>query len=236
VAAEVLGEELDDSTPHRAVARPTMPGWSPRCTWPTHSRLGIETTAPLRCVPHALRQVHNGTGEGPGDAVHRLHARHHQLAQLVDVAGLGADDHVIGLVTAWACSTPVMSTMSLATWAALPTSVWMRMYAVTTGPDLLASCRPRRPGESGAEAMVACDGRVGRLRGRQDGVDRRFARRGAAGCRDWRSPHSEYRRCQLAFVRLTTVRTTGPRPARPLAARSGSASGATCRLDAPGRR
>jgi hypothetical protein len=27
--------------------------------------------------------------------------------------------------------------MSLATWAALPTSVWMRMYAVTTGTDLL---------------------------------------------------------------------------------------------------
>jgi hypothetical protein len=31
----------------------------------------------------------------------------------------------------------VMSMMSLATWAALPTSVWIRMYAVTTGTDLL---------------------------------------------------------------------------------------------------
>jgi hypothetical protein len=28
--------------------------------------------------------------------------------------------------------------MSLATWAALPTSVWIRMYAVTTGTNLLA--------------------------------------------------------------------------------------------------
>src|SRR6266487_2131129 len=31
--------------------------------------------------------------------------------------------------------------MSLATWAALPTSVWTRMYASTTGTHLLASCR-----------------------------------------------------------------------------------------------
>src|SRR6266536_2332750 len=34
----------------------------------------------------------------------------------------------------------------------------MRMYAVTTGTDLLASCRPRRPVETGAEGMVACGG------------------------------------------------------------------------------
>jgi hypothetical protein len=38
--------------------------------------------------------------------------------------------------------------MSLATWAALPTSVWMRMYAVTTSNDLLESCRSRQPGEA----------------------------------------------------------------------------------------
>src|SRR5512133_3342206 len=44
-----------------------------------------------------------------------------------------------------------MPTTSLATLAALPTSVWMRIYAVTTGTDLLASCRPRRPAETGAE-------------------------------------------------------------------------------------
>jgi hypothetical protein len=57
-----------------------------------------------------------------------------------------------------------MSMMSLATWAALPTSVWMRMYAVTTGPGLLASYRPA-PVETGVEEMVACGGRVMRSPG-----------------------------------------------------------------------
>src|SRR5215217_5930630 len=74
-----------------------------------------------------------------------------------------------------------MSMMSLATWAALPTSVWMRMYAVTTGTDLLASCRPRRPAETDAEQ----DGGMRRpgpaITLRQDGVDRWFAWRGLAG-------------------------------------------------------
>jgi hypothetical protein len=40
--------------------------------------------------------VHHGTGEGPGDAVDRLHARDHQLTQLVDIARLGTNDHVVG--------------------------------------------------------------------------------------------------------------------------------------------
>jgi hypothetical protein len=40
--------------------------------------------------------VDDRTGEGPGDAGHRLHPRHHQLAELVDVACFGADDHVVG--------------------------------------------------------------------------------------------------------------------------------------------
>jgi hypothetical protein len=38
----------------------------------------------------------------------------------------------------------------------------MRMYAVTIGIDLLASCRPRAPAESGVDGMVACGGRVRR--------------------------------------------------------------------------
>jgi hypothetical protein len=37
VAAEVLGEELEDRT-RLGCGRPTMPGWSPRCTWHTHNR------------------------------------------------------------------------------------------------------------------------------------------------------------------------------------------------------
>src|SRR5215216_8039577 len=48
-----------------------------------------------------------------------------------------------------------MSTMSLATWAALPTSVWMRMYAVTTSNDLLAM-PPTAPITTAADEMVAC--------------------------------------------------------------------------------
>jgi hypothetical protein len=71
-------------------------------------------------------EVHHWTGERAGDAGHCLHACDHQLAELVDVARFGADDHVVGPVTAWACWTPVMSMMSWATWAALPTSVWTR--------------------------------------------------------------------------------------------------------------
>src|SRR5512132_4471759 len=35
-----------------------------------------------------------------------------------------------------------MSTISVVTLAALPTSVWMRMYAVTTGTDRVAAHRP----------------------------------------------------------------------------------------------
>jgi hypothetical protein len=43
-----------------------------------------------------LLQVHDWTGKGPGDASHGLHPRHHQLAELVEVAGFGADDDVVG--------------------------------------------------------------------------------------------------------------------------------------------
>jgi hypothetical protein len=57
----------------------------------------------------------------------------------------------------------------LATWAALPTSVWMRMYAVTTSTDLLAVAEPplagvgsqrgygsQRAGRSTAKTWSAC--------------------------------------------------------------------------------
>src|SRR5215208_7207945 len=51
--------------------------------------------------------------------------------------------------------------MSLATWAALPTSVWMRMYAVTTSNDLLAM-PPTAPITTAADELVACRERSGR--------------------------------------------------------------------------
>ena len=61
----------------------------------------------LRLCPaedgRATLEVHHWTGERAGHAVHCLHTCDHQLAELVDVAGLGPDDHVIGPVTAWAC-------------------------------------------------------------------------------------------------------------------------------------
>jgi hypothetical protein len=41
-------------------------------------------------------EVDHRAGEGAGDAVHRLDPGDHELAQVVDVAGLGADDHVVG--------------------------------------------------------------------------------------------------------------------------------------------
>jgi|Tabmets5t2r1_1033131.scaffolds.fasta_scaffold32182_2 hypothetical protein len=91
--------------------------------------------------PTPLRQVHDWTGEGPGDAVHCLHARDHELAELIEVPYLGADDHVVGtgdrlgLLHAREVD-DVLGDLG----AALPTSVWMRTYAVTTGTDLLASC------------------------------------------------------------------------------------------------
>ena len=41
VAAEVLGEELEDAPPSGS-GRPTTLAWSPRCTWHAHSRRGVE--------------------------------------------------------------------------------------------------------------------------------------------------------------------------------------------------
>jgi hypothetical protein len=73
-----------------------------------------------------------------------------------------------------------MSMMSLATWAALPTSVWMRMYAVTTDTDLLASWRPRRPERLVPHGMVACGGRSGDHL-RQDRLNRWSALKGRGG-------------------------------------------------------
>jgi hypothetical protein len=64
--------------------------------------IGVPGVTPQRSLvgeqtgPTPLLQVHDWTGESPGDASHRLDPRHHQLAELIDVAGFGADDHVIG--------------------------------------------------------------------------------------------------------------------------------------------
>src|SRR6476646_8419739 len=48
-----------------------------------------------RWVP-AKSDVDDGAGQRAGDAVEVLHLGDHQLAELVDVAGLGPHDHVVG--------------------------------------------------------------------------------------------------------------------------------------------
>ena len=53
--------------------------------------------------------------------------RDDELAQLVDVLGLRAHDHVVGPGDVLGGDHPRMPAISAATAAALPTSVWTRM-------------------------------------------------------------------------------------------------------------
>ncbi len=79
---------------------------------------------------------------------HLLDAGDHQLAELVDVAGLDAGDDVVraGDVLGGAV-TPSTSAMASATDVERPTSVWIRMYAWTTaGPPSARSGRRSRHG------------------------------------------------------------------------------------------
>jgi hypothetical protein len=101
----------------------------------------VPRVPPLRAprCPRPYPRCTTGQGQGPNDAVDRLDPGHHQLAELVQVARLGADDHVVGAGDSLGLLHAGDVDDVLATWAALPTSVWMRMYAVTTGTDLLAS-------------------------------------------------------------------------------------------------
>ena len=73
----------------------------------------------------------DGAGQRAGDAVEVLHLGDDQLAELVDVAGLGADDHVVGAGDVLGES-DALDLGSRRRLAALPTSVWIRMYAWTT--------------------------------------------------------------------------------------------------------
>src|SRR4051812_45569309 len=53
-------------------------------------------TASVRGAGTRRSDVHHGARERAGDAVEGLHLGDHELAELVDVAGLGAHDDVIG--------------------------------------------------------------------------------------------------------------------------------------------
>ena len=79
-------------------------------------------------------QVHDRAGQRAGDALDRLDPGDHELAQVVDRLGLGAHDHVVGAgdVLGLGDAADARGPRS-ATAAALPTSVWIRMYACTTG-------------------------------------------------------------------------------------------------------
>ena len=62
----------------------------------THARPGPRSGPGRgRRSGRAKSDVDDRAGEGAGDAVEVLHLGDHQLAELVDVAGLGAHDHVV---------------------------------------------------------------------------------------------------------------------------------------------
>src|SRR5215217_9699094 len=83
-------------------------------------------------------------GQGAGDAVHGLDAGGHQSAQLIQTGRLDPGDDVVGPARSSADSTPSRSLSAWATWAILPTSVWMSTYALSIRSGLLAG-RSRHP-------------------------------------------------------------------------------------------
>ena len=87
----------------------------------TTSRAGARRTSA------AGSDVDDGAGQRAGDAVDGLDPGDDQLAELVDVAGLGADDHVVRAGDVLGQGDALDLGDAAATSAALPTSVWMRM-------------------------------------------------------------------------------------------------------------
>ena len=71
-------------------------------------------------------EVYYRARKRPGDAVDALDAGDDELAELVDVSGLGPHDDVVGAGDVLGGVTPQVGDRA-ATSAALPTSVWMRM-------------------------------------------------------------------------------------------------------------
>jgi hypothetical protein len=85
--------------------------------------------------------VDDGTGEGAGDPLDPLDAGDDELAELVHALGLGADDHVVGARDVLGVGDSLDLT-DLGRDRAFPTSVWMRMYALTTMAPPGSSTRP----------------------------------------------------------------------------------------------
>ena len=131
----------------------------------THARPGPRGPGRGRRWVPAASDVDDGAGQGAGDAVEGLHLGDDQLAELVDVAGLGAHDHVVGAGDVLGEGDALdLRRSRCATSAALPTSVWIRMYAWTTmvcssrwsARSVTARNLPRRP--HGPTGRPACGG------------------------------------------------------------------------------
>ena len=73
-------------------------------------------------------QVDDGAGEGARDPLDRLDPAT-TSSEVVDAVGLGADDHVVGTRHVLGLEDALRPRTELATEAAFPTSVWIRMYA-----------------------------------------------------------------------------------------------------------
>jgi hypothetical protein len=71
-------------------------------------------------------------GRGAGDAVHGLDAGDHQPAQLIQTGRLDPGDDVVGTGDVFGHLHTIQVAERWATWATLPTSVWMGTYALST--------------------------------------------------------------------------------------------------------
>jgi hypothetical protein len=126
-------------------------GWRPRArracrSGPTGRALPrpLDPRSPLSRTATAGRHLELGrrwrsmrlamehrAGQGAGDLVHQLDPEDHQPAQLIQTGRLHPGDDVVGAARSSATWTPSRSLSAWATWATLPTSVWMSTYALS---------------------------------------------------------------------------------------------------------
>ncbi len=132
-----LHADLDVPAPVGGLGRPVLRSCS---TASSTSRSPATPAAPAepansaaRAEPREPRSTgDDGAGEGAGDAVDELDLGDDHAAELVDGVGLGPQDHVVGAGHVVGLDDARRGRGTASTTAdALPTSVWMRMYALT---------------------------------------------------------------------------------------------------------